>query len=73
MLWEEPVIIRITLHTTLGKSYGPFGGSSQYIYGDTVGLSNNASKYDVSASGKVLRYIAGSSGAAVDSLTFYFA
>lgn len=52
------VVSSITLRTTLGKLYGPYG----------------TSKTDqVSVSDKVLRYIAGSSGDAFDSLKFYFA
>lgn len=52
----------IKVYSTLGKSYGPYG----------INIARFR-KEQVNVSGKVLRHIAGSSGDALDSLTFFFA
>ncbi len=59
-LWYSgPVVNCLKFDTTCGKSHGPYGSGS--------------CSTSVAVSDKTLRYIAGSSGNVVDSLTFYFA
>lgn len=55
-------VSRIALRTTLGKWYRPYGFTT-----------SNFKTEQVDVSGKVLRYIEGSSSDVLNSLTFYFA
>jgi hypothetical protein len=65
-----PTVCSISLRTTHNNTYGPFGW--MYTNFNPSGDSELITT-DVSVSGKILRYISGSSGSVVDRLNFYFA
>lgn len=69
-----PIVCTISVHTTYNKTYGPFGQADINIntHAANKGNPKPITTY-VSVDGKILRYISGASGTAVDRLVFYFA